>query len=520
MKKIKLFLLGGVVLLTNGCGDLEEQPFTFLSPSNYYKTEEQLFTSLNSVYAAYKTAFGGENYKWNMYLEDITEFGSPSYQKDAIEYWNAWSDINSASSRTFNIWDRGYDLINRANVVLGRGQDIPMDESTREAIFGEARFLRAATMFNMVRIHGGLAIPEGFTETLEGLEIPRKSVDETYAYIIEDLEYAEQKLPVKSGLRDIWRASKGAAQAMLGKVYLTRGSMTGNAEYFKKSSEYSYKVMSSNEYSLEPDFKNLWYWWNTNCKNGRESIFELQYGAYTSLYNNLHVQMGLNLNGDPANGSYMYRRVGVSLYHYKSYSDDDKRKEGTFVTKLTFANGTTIEFVLEDNGSETGSKGWKTAFPGNIKYYDRSDESFQLQLPRANIYILRYAEVLLNYAEALNEQSSSPSAEAYNAINEVRARAGLAPLSGLTKQEFADAVYRERGWEFVGEAQLYFDELRTDRIGANIKKEWEESKDVYLYKNWKLEFVPGKNFLWKIPQTDLDSSKGALEQNPDNVSAQ
>jgi hypothetical protein len=516
MKNIKFFLLSGIVFSMTGCGNLEERPYTFLSPANYYETEEQLLTSLNSVYAAYKRAFGGENYRWTMYLEDITEFGSPSYQKDDIEYWNAWSNINSASSRTFDIWDRGYDLINRANVVLGRGRDIAMDEASKETVFGEARLLRASTMFNMVRIHGGLAIPESFTETLDGLEIPRKTVDETYQYIIEDLMYAEEKLPVKSAQRDIWRVSKGTAQALLGKVYLTLGSMNGDMEYFQKSKEYSKKVMDSGEYSLEPEFKDLWYWWNTNCKNGRESIFELQYGAYSGMHNNLHVQMGLNLNGDPAVGSYMYRRVGPSITAYKSYSDNDKRKEDTFLTEITLSNGGTIKFVIEDNGNEAGSQGWKTAFPGNSKYYDRSGESFQLQLPRANIYVLRYSEVLLNYAEAENELNGPGGA--YEAINKVRERAGLDALSGLTSQQMSDSIYRERGWEFIGEAQLYFDELRTNRIGENLKKHWEDSRDIYLYKGWQLEFVPDKNFLWKIPQGDLDSNP-ALVQNPDNVSA-
>jgi hypothetical protein len=234
------------------------------------------------------------------------------------------------------------------------------------------------------------------------------------------------------------------------------------------------------------------------------------------MHNNLHVQMGLNLNGDLAVGSYMYRRVGPSITAYKSYGDNDKRKEGSFVTEITFSDGNTIKFALEDNGNEAGSQGWKTAFPGNVKYYDRSNESFQFQLPRANIYVLRYAEVLLNYAEAENELNGP--ADAFEAINKVRERAGLSALSGLNKQQMADLIYRERGWEFIGEAQLYFDELRTNRIGANIKKHWEDSKDIYLYKGWKLEFVPDKNFLWKIPQGDLDSNP-ALTQNPDNVSA-
>ena len=129
---------------------------------------------------------------------------------------------------------------------------------------------------------------------------------------------------------------------------------------------------------------------------------------------------------------------------------------------------------------------------------------------------MRYADVLLNYAEAENE-INGPTSDAYEKLNMVRNRANLESLGGLSKEQFSDSLFRERGWEFIGESQLYFDELRTDRLGKNVKAEntYAMAQGIYMYQ--ALEFVPKKTFLWKIPQYDLDSNP-ALEQNPDNVS--
>jgi len=309
---------------------------------------------------------------------------------------------------------------------------------------------------------------------------------------------------------------------LLGEVYLTRGSMDNKAEFYTKAKEYLGKVISSNEYQLEPNFKDLWYYWNTKNKNGKESLFEIQYGQLSGLYNNLHVMFGVNIT-EATLGSYMYRRFGPTIQAYESYSDNDARKEGTMLTKFyrTEKGNTskiidTLEFVPEDNGFYPGTKGWNTASPGNIKYYDRTPESSSLMFPQANIYVIRYADVLLNYAEAEN-YLNGPTSDALEKFNAVRNRAKLPSLSGMTKEQLDDYIFRERGWEFIGEAQLYFDELRTGRLGKNIKAENEYglSKGIYMYQ--RLEFLPKKTFLWKIPQYDLDSNP-ALVQNPDNIS--
>ena len=511
-----------IVFLLVRCTDLEEDTYTVMSPSDYYNTAEDLEQALISVYDGYQAAFGGDNYKYFMYLEVLTEYGSPAYAKDNVHLWNCWNDINNADDRTFTNWANAYDAINRANIVLGRGAGIDMDETLKAQYFGEARFLRALCMYNLVRLFGGLPIPASYTESLNGLEVPRQTVDSTYNYIIADLKYAEEHLPKKSeySSTDIWRASKGAAEAFLGEVYLTRGSMTGESSYYKLSKDYSFKVIDSKEYGLEPDFKDLWYWWNTNNKNGVESVFELQYSLNSGLYNNLHVMFGVNIT-EATLGCYMYRRFGPSIQVYNSYSDADARKEGTFLTTIyTTKNGDTtgvLTYETSDLGNYPGTNGWKTASPGNIKFYDRTSESATLKYPRADIYVMRYADVLLNYAEADNALNG-PNTTNMGYVDDVRNRAKLADLpSGLTQEQLADSIFRERGWEFIGEGQIYYDELRTDRLGKNLKAHFADamSKGIYMYQD--LEFVPGKNFLWKIPQYDLDSNP-ALVQNDDNVS--
>jgi hypothetical protein len=218
----------------------------------------------------------------------------------------------------------------------------------------------------------------------------------------------------------------------------------------------------------------------------------------------------------------MYRRYGPTIQAYQSYSNQDTRKEGTFLTKFNrTSNGVVtgvVEFVPEDKGFYPGSKGWNTASPGNIKFYDRTPESASLKFPQANLYVMRYSDVLLNYAEAEN-QLNGPTADALAKFNAVRTRAKLETLSGMSKQELDDFIFRERGWEFIGESQIYFDEIRTNRLGKNVKAAFAESLaiGIYMYKDAKLEFVPKKTFLWKIPTYDLDSNP-ALVQNPDNIS--
>ena len=125
--------------------------------------------------------------------------------------------------------------------------------------------------------------------------------------------------------------------------------------------------------------------------------------------------------------------------------------------------------------------------------------------------------ICLNYAEVEN-YLNGPTSDAYEKLNEVHQRSLPTPVtSGLSKEAFDKAVYQERSWELLGEGQLYFDELRTNRLGKNVYEHVRKYFDLGYYLYDKLQFVPQQSFLWKIPQTSLDSNP-ALEQNPDNIS--
>jgi len=509
-------------LAFTGCTDLDETPYTFVAPSSFYQNEAQLDEALNSVYNAFRNCAG--NWQNIMRLEDCTEYGQPSRsaKNDNVNI-NDWYDINNTNSTsTFpNMWARSYVTINRANTVLARGEGVSMDETAKTYIYAQARFLRAYSFFNLVRLYGGVPIPSSYTNSLEGLEIPRSSVEEVYAYIINDLEYCESVLPEKgTSDYDIWRVSKGAAQALLGELYLYRGSMNNDASDLQKCVDYCKKVINSGTYRLLDNYLDLWYCFAAeNSKNNDESIFELQYAAISGQDNQMHRMFGTFGDSyyNTVGGSYFYLRTGPSIYAYESYSDDDVRKQ-VFITSGTARKGSTetyMEFVPEDKGKFPGSKGWQCCTPGNGKYYDFTTSASLLKSAN-NFMLLRYSEVLLNYAEALNKLSAA-SSEALSALNQVHTRAGLTAYSGLSQDELDDAIAQERGWEFIGEGKLYFDELRTDRLGKAVYEFISRGVAEGMQYFRPLNFVPQKTFLWKILQADLDSNP-ALEQNPDNVS--
>ena len=500
------------------CTDLDESPYTTISPGNFYKTGRDIEIALNSVYAKMSEIVISNAY--NIRLEVTTKYNSPAYVKDNVEKWNAWQNPNNADM-SVTIWESGYNTINRANIVLDYAPGIDMEENLRKQYMGEAYFLKAMANFHLMRMYGRLAIPEGHTASSDGLEIPRKTLEETYAHIIECLEQAESLLPARNEYdeQNIWRASKGSAQGLLAKVYIYRASMQNSSADFTKVKEYCTKLMTSGLYALEPDFEDLWYWYNTNCKFGSESVFEYSFGHVSGGVNNLHTNMGINIT-EPSLGCYMYRRLGPSIDHYNSYDDNDARL-ATFLVEFTDSNtGKRRWYSPTDLGKQDAESvgNWPTSTPGNIKYYDRTAASANLLQPAANVYAIRYADILLMYAEAEN-QLNGPTSEALNAFNAVRTRAGLTALTTGDKQELDDFIYRERGWEFIGEAQLYFDALRTGRMAADVKAHLISGKQqgIVLY-DYDPSFLPTKDFVWKIPQGDLDSNP-ALEQNLDNVSA-
>ena len=549
-------LLGAALL--SSCTDLDEKPYTFIDPGSYYQNEEQLYSALNTVYNSFRTIYNdGGTF---MRLEGCTDFGQPNREgnKNNINDINAWKYQNQANNAgTFTaIWSKGMACINRANNAILQLEAANMDEAAKKRAIGQAKFMRAASYYLIVRIYGGAPIIRTVTTDLSNLSFPRASVDDVYNFIIEDLEYAEESLPAKgtSGY-DIWRVSKGAAQAYLANLYLYRASMAGNGGYntfdktlLGKAKEYCEKVINSGVYDLESDFGNLWCSLNgDNARNNKESILELQYSTIKGQQNGMHQNFGMFADSvypeefvsfgktisTGGGGSYYYLRTGPSVEAWKSYDAADQRLK-VLISEGTYSKGdNTVHCIFDpdtDKGSLKGNKGWGSCCPGNIKVHDFSKEARAALRSGNNFMVMRYAQVLLDYAEILNCLGDQTGALTY--LNKVHQRAGLPATSASaakTKWQndercsissdadaIDEAIFQERGWEFIGEGVIYFDELRTDRLGKRVGYFVQKYNKMGYNQVLPLEFVPSKTHLWWIANSDL-SANSDLVQNPDNV---
>ena len=534
MKTIKNYLLGAVLFATamggfSSCGNLDESPYTFIDPNSYYKTEAEVNTGLNTVYNRFRNLFRDNNQMFLANLELFTEQAWPTYPKNGMNTLTYWHDINNASFSdlgVYNTWAWNYVTINDANIVIARAQEVKMSEEAKNRIQGQAYFLRAYSFWYLLRLFGGVPLPTEYTKGVDGLEMGRASVDSTYARVIEDLETAISMLPERGAQGyDVWRASKGSAQALLGEVYLYRATMNNNnAEDLKKAKEYSLAVINSGKYSLMPEFTDQYYWFNqAGAKNNAEAVFEMQFSAEYGQDNGMHIRFGLGRTYNKYMGCYQYARMGVSaLLNEEMVNNGDKRAKA-FLTyfeddadnKYQF-NATTYKWECINNPSltVTNDKGVELRCPFNCKYFDQHTD-FSLQHPCANFPMIRYSEVLLNYAEASNLLGGN---DAVTYINMIRNRAGLANFTGTGKEAIDEEIFQQRRYEFVGEGKLYFDELRRNVIGQYNEEKCKRGLALGMpYFEKELEFKAGRNFLFMIPQKDLDGNaalKGA--QNPKN----
>lgn len=558
MKLYKYIVAGlfGAVLVSS-CTDLEEHPYTFIDPASYYQTEDELNSGLNSVYNAYRSLSNdGGTF---MRLEGCTDFGQPNREgnKNNINDINAWKYQNQENNAgTFtSVWSKALTCINRANNVIAQVEAANMDETLKARAIGQAKFLRGCSYYWIVRIYGGAPIIKDVTKDLNNLSFPRNTADEVYDFIVEDWEYAEANLPERGAANyDIWRATKGAAQAYLGDLYLYRASLAGNDGYktfdktlLQKAAEYDLKVINSGKYSLMPDFTELWCSLNPKgAKNNAESIYELQFSYISGHGNGMHQNFGMfadscypleivsggttiKLEG----GSYYYLRTAPSVEAWQSYDPADDRLK-VLITEGKYKKGTDTVYVKyhpEDLGSLRGREGWGSCCPGNIKVHDFSKEALANLRSGNNFMMKRYAQVLLDYAEIQNALGNT--AEALRYLNMVHQRAGLPAVTAASalalyqndptgradvssEQDAVDeAIFMERGWEFIGEGIIYYDELRTNRLGKRVKYFVDKYNAMKFNQVLPLEFVPAKTHLWWIPKSDI-SANSALKQNPEN----
>lgn len=463
----------GLLALTS-CVELEEKPESSLTSNQFYNSSSDAEAAVNSVYAGLNPS-GQSLYR--CLLQIGMEMATDDYEagpRARNAHVRAISNLvhDAGNDRMQEMWKESYDVINRANVAIDNisgNTNIP--EALRNRYVNEAKFLRALNYFNLVRWFKEVPIVLHETTSLDASStyVSQATEDDVYEQIIRDLKDAEA-LPDSYDDANIGRATSGAAKSLLSKVYLTH-------KEWKLAAEKSKEVIESGRYGLFEDFADVF---NLATENGKEHIFTIQFkGNANYISNNLSSRSAANevpgINGDYADA--LHIEGGL----YESFDANDKRLPVTFVTEMA---------------SPTDGKLYKLAVPHFYKYYDETVVGNQGESSK-DVHYIRFAEVLLIYAEALNEAEGKPSAEAYAAIDKVRERAGIPLLRdlnpNLSQDEFREYVFEERRKELVYEFQRWFDLARR-------------GSDYYVQKlkaSGKTSALP-KHIHFPIPQRELD----------------
>ncbi|HVH66613.1 MAG TPA: RagB/SusD family nutrient uptake outer membrane protein [Gemmatimonadales bacterium] len=488
MRRTKQFSLLGmlatIVVATSCESFLDPNPSDVLTPENFYKTSSDAVAAVNAVY---------ENTKWSYwlgfwYISDVAtddilasaKFGSDGHRMAAYIF-------NATEWPMGSMWGGMYGTINRANTVLDRVPGIVMDPGLRDRLLNEARFLRALAYFNLVRCFGDVPLLEHEVKSLDGLRVSRNPLADVYTLIIGDLQQAVAGLPVSYTGADIGRATRGAAQALLAKVYLTRQDWANAAQT-------AGSLIQSNHYALLPNWKDN-FKIATKLIN-KESIFEINYdGTLDVGAGSVHTLFSLPL-GYPGGAAYGLMYIPPSVKNL--FAPADKRgNHGTFmVSPYTDLMARTDTFAVPPG-------------PAFDKYLDETDTQNMTARDWArqsnNWIVLRYADVLLMYAEAVNEGGAATAGTAEAALKLVRARAGIdTAFSGLSQSVFRDSLRLERRREFVFEGQRWFDLSRWGTLDAAIR-----AKTTEMF-----TLVPGETSIHGVPSNLLPIPQSERDINP------
>lgn len=441
--KTKSILIGFIALATLfSCSKLEEKPDSILVSEQFYLNEEQ---AISAVTGTYRKLYESGQSIYNSLFQIGVEMATDDYEagpRARNAHVRAISGLthDPSNDRMEQLWKQSYDAINASNLNIkniAAMTDEQITSTVKVRLINEAKFLRALHYFNLVRWFGDVPLVTEPVSTLspEQLYVPKASEEEVYTQIVTDLSDAEA-LPnyLDYEDKDKGRASKGAAKSLLAKVYLTQKKWVLARDKAKE-------VIDNEKYGLFEDFADVFA---VDKKNGKEHIFSAQFQGNSGYQGNSLASRSAPADIPGINGDYadaLHAEGGL----YESFEAQDERLPITF----------TVGKVSPVNGQY-----YALSKPQFNKYYDESVIGNQGQSSK-NLPIIRYAEVLLIYAEAVNELSSPPSDQAIWALNEVRRRASATLFEGTaTQDDFRELIFEERRKELVFEYQRWFDLAR------------------------------------------------------------
>jgi hypothetical protein len=439
MKKILITALSLSLFLSSCNSDFLELPSeTSLSTATFYKTEADFQQAVNGAYAPLRTLYNGAAGQgaWVMgemrsdntrYIYSIGYRGAPD-----PENISDFSNLpNNTASTAKYVTD--FQIIARANQVLAPIDGVDFAQASKDNIKGQALFLRALAYFDLVQYYGKVPLHLTPVTTREEAALPLSEVAAVYTQIITDATQAATLLPKKSA-QEPGRATSGAAKTLLGNVYAVQKDWA-NAETVLK------EVIDSGEYALLGDYASVF---SVNNKNNSESVFEVQYKEGTEGYASSFIYEMLPMPMPATQvasitGASNAQALNIEAFNIPTpemlaaYEPGDLRKSVSIAT-TTLSDGITYPYIkkLLQPHATAGITG--TNWP-----------------------VYRYAEVLLLYAEALNEQGKSVS----HYLNDTRNRAGLVNSTAVGQANLRTAILAERRVELAFENKRWLDLVRT-----------------------------------------------------------
>jgi len=425
MKKIIFYSI--FILLFSGCQSdfLDLSPVSQANENDFYKTPNDILNAVNAAYSSLQSGslYGGRD------LQDLTEYRADNaFDNDPsanaglrfnIDRFLAGSDNTVYSS----VWRALYATIYRCNVVLDNIENVELNQQVKNQYIGEVRFIRALCYSHLVQLWGPVPLVLKADNTLESRSHKRNTVNEVYTAIVEDLKFGSTNLPKTYPSTQVGRVTSGAAKGLLGKMYVTQKKYTEAITTLRE-------VVTSGDFTLLPTIASVF---DPKNKYNKEILYAVRFSTVVPT---------------EGHGLYFSSQIGDFMESsFRSlYAQNDARKEMIELRRPTGTQNLTPIKYFEEL-SPAGNVG--TDFP-----------------------VLRYADVLLLLAEALNEQGYQANGEAFTHLNAIRKRAGLAELnaSTLTSQSlFRDAVILERRLELPLELHRWYDLLRTGKAIDALK---------------------------------------------------
>lgn len=501
MKKFKyLFLLIGLSI--TGCSDLEEKPVGLLAPDGFFQSTADIQTAVNGAYGhmLHRFFMSREMSMSLMLRSDMVDLNVNVTNAERVQFNDVALLADNANIESY--WPKCYQIIGAANQAIAGAEDVNVSDEIKNPIIAQAYFARAFVYFHLVRQFGEIPyLTEPVTDIQAAASINKSSVADVYTNIIADLEFAKEWLPNTQVSRSI--PAKSAASSYLAEVYLTMG------DYPKAYAEAKDVIDKEGIYNLglESDFQNLFD--ASKQDASLEPIFVLDFIGQSDGDQARNYQAAFT--GIRADEQYGYGggwSVSVpSLAVYNTWNDQDYRKAVSFDATGVFEGVVhpytdfTNFYAAGDNRPHIAKY---TRFAGTAA--DGNGRTTNL-----NYTMIRYAEVLLIAAEALNEVTPG-SPEAHGYVNRVRARARSGngssfpeDVSGLSQDEFRTMVLEERKWELAFEFKRWYDIARR-KMGTEVFS-------ASGLEGAKPNFNPARDYLFPLPANELVRNPNLAPQN-------